>query len=79
MKKLIAKVAGWAASKGGWSHTLVVVWLGGVGLYASVPAVKSFADDVWVLIPNGLLHAFLVAVAGAAAFYANAQKAKPDA
>ena len=64
------QILAWVASKGGWSHAVVILYCSVIALYAAVPAFAALCNTVYVAIP-AWGHQILLAALGVAAFYKN--------
>lgn len=74
-------IKAWFASKGGFSHVVVGVYVALIALYAGVPSVASLLNTIYAALP-AWSHEVILAVLGAAAFYSNndaATKSNADA
>ena len=68
MTALWNKFQAWLASKGGFSHLMVVIFLTCMGLYSAVPAFANLLNSVYATLPTWA-HEVILAVIGVAAFY----------
>lgn len=75
MNAIWKKVQTWAASKGGWSHAMVLVYLGAAALIDGVPQVHTIFVQVWAVTPHWLVE-IIAAIGPVIAFYKSTSKAK---
>jgi hypothetical protein len=62
----------WVASKGGYSHTVAIIFAGAVTAYAAVPAFAQLVNSVYAQTP-AWFHQIALALVGLFAWYKNTQ------
>lgn len=68
MASLWNKFQAFLASKGGFTHIIVVAFLTGMTLYGAVPAVTNLFNSIYALFPPWG-HQLILAIVGVVAFY----------